>query len=73
MTAMDGFRSVLALILSPLSLLSFLSVEGSISCELTVIAFECFVDLIEPRIPVGKGIFAFSDFVEEESVGFGKE
>ena len=57
MTLEDGFRSVLALPF-PMSLLSILSGEGRFSSELTFVAFGCFVDFMEPRMPVGIGIFA---------------
>ena len=60
MTAVDGFRSALSL----LSLLSLLSSGSGISCVLTLMAFGVCADLVEPRIPVGMGIF--------ELVGGGK-
>ena len=62
MTAVDGFRSVLVL-LSPLSPLSVPSRDWGISREVMLIVFGIFVDLIEPRIPVGIGILAFSDLL----------
>ena len=58
MTADDGFRSVLALPF-PMSLLCILSGEGRFSSEWTFVTFDVFVDFMEPRMPVGMGIFAF--------------
>ena len=58
MTAPDGLRSVLNLVprISPLSLRS--GGSGG-SQEVRLMGFDVLAGLMEPRIPVGMGIFAF--------------